>query len=75
MLKTIERAKQLIINAAPKIHVKREIEFVLYNAKERLNMCMDSKHIDVNRIPKTYLASYLGIAPPSLSRLLREIKD
>lgn len=54
---------------------KREIEFVLYNAKERLNICIDSKHIDVNRIPKTYLASYLGIAPPSLSRLLREMKD
>lgn len=54
---------------------KREIEFVLYNAKERLKMCMNSKTINVNRIPKTYLASYLGIAPPSLSRLLREIKD
>jgi CRP-like cAMP-binding protein len=54
---------------------KREIEFVLYNAKERLRLCMDNKHLDVNRIPKTYLASYLGIAPPSLSRLLREIKE
>jgi CRP-like cAMP-binding protein len=54
---------------------KREIEFVLYNAKERLEQCLISKYIDVNRIPKTYLASYLGIAPPSLSRLLREMKD
>lgn len=54
---------------------KREIEFVLYNAKERLKMCLASKTIDVARIPKTYLASYLGIAPPSLSRLLREIKE
>jgi CRP-like cAMP-binding protein len=54
---------------------KREIEFVLYNAKERLNKCMHSKYIDMNRIPKTYLASYLGIAPPSLSRLLREMKE
>ncbi len=54
---------------------KREIEFVLYNAKERLKQCLSSKYIDVNRIPKTYLASYLGIAPPSLSRLLREMKD
>lgn len=54
---------------------KREIEFVLYNAKDRLQQCIESKYIDVNRIPKTYLASYLGIAPPSLSRLLRDMKE
>lgn len=54
---------------------KREIEFVLYNAKERLEQCLKSSYIDVNRIPKTYLASYLGIAPPSLSRLLRDRKE
>jgi CRP-like cAMP-binding protein len=54
---------------------KREIEFVLYNAKERLEKCLNSKHLDMNRIPKTYLASYLGIAPPSLSRLLRDFKE
>ncbi len=54
---------------------KREIQFVQYNAKERLKMFMNNKRIDVNRIPKTYLASFLGIQPPSLSRLLREIKE
>jgi CRP-like cAMP-binding protein len=54
---------------------KREIEFVLHNAKERLKRSMESKHLDVSRIPKTYLASYLGIAPPSLSRLFREMKE
>ncbi len=54
---------------------KREIEFVLYNAKDRLIQCTKSKHLDINRIPKTYLASYLGIAAPSLSRLLRDLKD
>jgi len=53
---------------------KREIEFVLYNAKQRLDQCLKSSYIDFNRIPKTYLASYLGIAPPSLSRLLRDRK-
>lgn len=54
---------------------KREIEFVQFNAKERLNKFFNNKRIDINRIPKTYLASYLGIQPPSLSRLLREIKN
>ena len=53
----------------------REIEFVQFNAKQRLQMFMDNERIDVNRIPKTYLASYLGIQPPSLSRLLRELKE
>lgn len=52
----------------------REIEFVLHNAKARLKRAMESKHLDVTRVPKTYLASYLGIAPPSLSRLLREMR-
>lgn len=54
---------------------KREIQFVQFNAKERLQMFMANKRIDINRIPKTYLASYLGIQPPSLSRLLRELKN
>ncbi|MCT4643224.1 MAG: Crp/Fnr family transcriptional regulator [Bacteriovoracaceae bacterium] len=54
---------------------KREIEFVLYNAKDRLKKCLKNPYLDMNRIPKTYLASYLGIAPPSLSRLLRDIKE
>jgi len=53
---------------------KREIQFVQFNAKERLNMFLNNKRIGINRIPKTYLASYLGIQPPSLSRLLRDLK-
>ncbi len=54
---------------------KREMEFVQFNAKERLEKFIENKRLDVNRIPKTYLASYLGIQPPSLSRLLRELKN
>lgn len=53
---------------------KREIEFVRFNAKERLLKYMEDESFDLQRIPKAYLASYLGIAPPSLSRLFREIK-
>lgn len=54
---------------------KREIEFVQFNAKERLSKFIQSQRIDTNRIPKTHMASYLGIQPPSLSRLLRELKN
>ncbi len=54
---------------------KREIQFVQFNAKERLNMFMKNRRINVSRIPKTFLASYLGIQPPSLSRLLRDLKN
>lgn len=54
---------------------RREIDFVLHNAKERLKHSMQSNAFDMSRVPKAYLASYLGIAPPSLSRLLREIKE
>lgn len=54
---------------------KREIEFVQFNAKERLQKFASNKRIDIQRIPKTYLASYLGIQPPSLSRLFRELKN
>lgn len=53
---------------------KREIDFVQHNAKERLQKFFRNDRIDINRIPKSYLASYLGIQPPSLSRLLREFK-
>ena len=54
---------------------KREIEFVQFNAKERLKKFIQNERLDISRIPKTYLASYLGIQPPSLSRLFREIKN
>ncbi len=53
---------------------KREIEFVQFNAKQRLNKFMTNKRIDICRIPKLHLASYLGIQPPSLSRLLKELR-
>lgn len=53
---------------------KREIEFVQFNAKERLEKFITNKRIDFNKIPKSHLASYLGIQPPSLSRLLRELR-
>lgn len=54
---------------------KREIQFVQFNAKQRLHMFMENHRMDVSRIPKTFLASYLGIQPPSLSRLLRDFKN
>jgi len=54
---------------------KREIQFVQFNAKERINRFIKNGRFDFERIPKTYLASFLGIQPSSLSRLLREFKE
>jgi CRP-like cAMP-binding protein len=53
----------------------REIDFVLNNAKQRLLKFVANKKLDFNRIPKTHLASFLGIAPPSLSRIFKELKE
>lgn len=54
---------------------QREVNFVLYNAKERLQLMMKDKDFDYSRVPKAHLASYLGIAAPSLSRLFKELRE
>ncbi len=52
--------------------LKREMFFVMYDASERLEHLNEFPFIDVNRIPKGQLASYLGIKPQSLSRLTKK---
>ena len=54
--------------------LKREMFFVMYDASERLENLDEFPFIDVDRIPKGQLASYLGIKPQSLSRLTKKNK-
>lgn len=50
----------------------REYEFLLLSAKERYdNFCTEYQHI-MHKIPQYQIASYLGITPVSLSRLLKK---
>jgi CRP-like cAMP-binding protein len=53
--------------------LKREMFFVMYDASERLEHIYEFPFVDVERIPKGQLASYLGIKPQSLSRLKKKI--
>jgi CRP-like cAMP-binding protein len=49
----------------------RELAFLLQDARARYDAALADFPPDVARIPKHLLASYLGIAPESLSRLKR----
>jgi CRP-like cAMP-binding protein len=52
----------------------REYEFLTMTAKERYEcFCKDYAHI-MDKIPQFQIASYLGITPVSLSRLVKDIK-
>ncbi|MDG5786143.1 Crp/Fnr family transcriptional regulator [Evansella sp. AB-P1] len=54
---------------------KREMEFLNLNATERYNNFIKEYPELVYRIPQYYIASYLGISPVSLSRLIKELKN
>lgn len=49
--------------------LKREMFFVMYDASERLEHISEFPYVDIDRIPKIHLASFLGIKPQSFSRL------
>ena len=53
---------------------KREADFLLFNAKDRyLNFIEEYPEIH-NNVKQHYIASYLGIAPESLSRIRSELE-
>lgn len=54
--------------------LKREMFFVMYDASERLEKLDEFPFVDLERIPKGQLASYLGIKPQSLSRIIKDKK-
>ncbi|PWV49783.1 Crp/Fnr family transcriptional regulator [Chitinophaga sp. S165] len=52
---------------------QRELAFLQYTAKERyLQLLADHPQV-IQQIPVKYIASYLGIAPESLSRIRRDL--
>jgi CRP-like cAMP-binding protein len=54
---------------------ERLIDFLLRDATERLDLFLERSNINPRRLPKGYLASYLGITPQSLSRIFTLNKD
>ena len=66
---------QSVLSKSYILKTKRVMEFVQFNAKQRLKRFLNNKKVHIHRIPKAYLASYLGIRPPSLSRILKEMKQ
>lgn len=52
--------------------LKREMFFVMYDASERLENLQEFPYVDPDRIPKTHLASFLGIKPQSFSRITKK---
>lgn len=55
--------------------IYRESEFLLKNATERyLQFCNDYPELE-ERVKQTYISTYLGITPESLSRIRKSLKD
>jgi len=67
---------QIVRSAAESLFVhkqKQQIELLTLNAEERYLLLMKDRPELVNRIPSKYIASYLGIAPESMSRIRKKI--
>ncbi|MDX2302451.1 MAG: Crp/Fnr family transcriptional regulator [Microscillaceae bacterium] len=59
-----QRIKQLLVLALQKIE-----RHIFYNAEEHYKILMKERPDLIQRVPQKYLASFLGIAPESLSRI------
>lgn len=58
-----------------KYKIYREREFLAKNATERyIQFCKDFPDL-ADRVKQSYIATYLGIAPESLSRIRKMIKE
>lgn len=70
--------KNLYINcleSALRYKIYRESEFLTKNATERyLQFCNDFPEL-VNRVKQSYISTYLGITPESLSRIRKALKN
>ena len=65
-------ARQLIEKALMDM-IKRSVEFQNLRAEERYEKMLSEYPSIVQRVPQYYVASFLGIAPPSLSRIRKNM--
>jgi CRP-like cAMP-binding protein len=49
--------------------IERIEDFITLNPEQRYDCFLEKHHNIVNRVPQQYIASFIGIAPESLSRL------
>ena len=54
--------------------MKREADFLMMSSAERYQAFLDDYPFLQGRVKQSYLASYLGMTPESLSRIRRAIK-
>lgn len=63
------------LESALRYKIYRESEFLTKNATERyLQFCKDFPDL-VNKVKQSYISTYLGIAPESLSRIRKTLKN
>ena len=88
LLMEIDKLKQLIqindsikslyiicLEYALRYKIYRESEFLTKNATERyLQFCKDYPELN-NRVRQSYISTYLGITPESLSRIRKTLKE
>lgn len=78
LIKEYDTFKDLYISCleyALRYKIHRESEFLSKNATERyLQFCKDYPNLK-NRVKQSYLSTYLGIAPESLSRIRKTLKE
>jgi DNA-binding MurR/RpiR family transcriptional regulator len=56
------------------IKANREIQLLLYNATDRYKNFIQAQPELAQRLPQYHLATYLGINPSSLNRLIKKIE-
>lgn len=78
LIQTNDTFKNLYIislESALRYKIYRESEFLTKNATERyLQFCNDFPEL-VNRVKQSYISTYLGITPESLSRIRKALKN
>ncbi|QHS63073.1 Crp/Fnr family transcriptional regulator [Chitinophaga agri] len=70
---TAERTGRLLAEYQYLRKYRRELALLQYTAKERYIQLLEEYPQVVQQIPVKYIASYLGIAPESLSRIRKEL--